>query len=44
MRTMLILSALAALLTMPPVLARKAKEKDQCEIKYVQAYMDEDCE
>ena len=43
MRTILILSALAALLT-APVFARKAKESDQCEITYVQAYMDEDCE
>ena len=43
MKVILLLSAMAALLTVP-VLAKRAKEDDQCEISYIQAYMDEECE
>jgi len=43
MKAILFLSAIAALLTVP-TFAKRAKENDQCEITYIQAYMDEECE
>ena len=42
MKAIILISTIAALLG--AIDARAAKEDDQCEVTYIQAYMDEECE
>ena len=42
MKVALLVSLLGALLT-TQVSSKAAKKNDQCEVKFIQAYMDEEC-